>query len=274
MKVLSDRFDPPAFWRRVESAGHRLLLLDYDGTLAPFREERDQALPYPGVKEELVRLAEQAAGRVVVISGRPARDVAALLDLEPRPEIWGSHGGERLGADGAYWLQSAAGGLEPELEDAAGRLAELAGGRRVERKPLSVALHWRGLAPERARDLERRARAELEDAAAVREGRLRLAGFDGGLELRPPGVTKAAAVETLLAETPEPRAVAYLGDDLTDEDAFRALAGRGLAVLVRSEPRPTAADWRLAPPAELLDFLERWRRGSRGGPQAPPRRGA
>jgi trehalose-6-phosphatase len=87
-------------------------------------------------------------------------------------------------------------------------------------------------------------------------------------------VTKAAAVETLLAETPEPRAVAYLGDDLTDEDAFAALSGRGLAVLARTEPRPTAADWRLDPPAELLDFLERWRRSGRGGPQAPPGQGA
>jgi trehalose-6-phosphatase len=52
--------------------------------------------------------------------------------------------------------------------------------------------------------------------------------------------------------------VAYLGDDRTDEDAFKALAGRGLAVLVREELRPTAAAVWLRPPVELLDFLQRW----------------
>ncbi|RME26788.1 MAG: trehalose-phosphatase, partial [Candidatus Zixiibacteriota bacterium] len=49
-----------------------------------------------------------------------------------------------------------------------------------------------------------------------------------------------------------------LGDDRTDEDAFAALSSRGLKVLVRSEPRETAADLRLVPPDELRSFLDRW----------------
>jgi hypothetical protein len=65
-------------------------------------------------------------------------------------------------------------------------------------------------------------------------------------------------VRTVLAESPAGAAVAFLGDDLTDEDAFRALSGRGLSVLVRARPRSTAADVRLAPPAELLAFLDAW----------------
>jgi trehalose-6-phosphatase len=52
--------------------------------------------------------------------------------------------------------------------------------------------------------------------------------------------------------------VAYLGDDLTDEDAFRALKGKGLSVLVRKESRTTEADCWLKPPDELLDFLKKW----------------
>ncbi len=62
------------------------------------------------------------------------------------------------------------------------------------------------------------------------------------------------------SETGSGAAVAYLGDDRTDEDAFRELNGKGLSVLVRKEQRPTAAEIWIEPPAELLDFLEKWRR--------------
>src|SRR5215471_2765713 len=54
-------------------------------------------------------------------------------------------------------------------------------------------------------------------------------------------------------------AVAYLGDDRTDEDAFAALQGLGLAVLVRTSPRPTAANLWIEPTEELVEFLARWR---------------
>ena len=66
-------------------------------------------------------------------------------------------------------------------------------------------------------------------------------------------------------------AVAYLGDDRTDEDAFEAIAGKGLGVLVRPERRPTAAEVWLKPPGELLDFLDQWqRRAERGRLETRP----
>ena len=58
--------------------------------------------------------------------------------------------------------------------------------------------------------------------------------------------------------------IAYLGDDRTDEDAFRALQGRGLTVLVRQELRPTSAELWLRPPDELMHFLNDWLSASRG----------
>jgi trehalose-6-phosphatase len=51
---------------------------------------------------------------------------------------------------------------------------------------------------------------------------------------------------------------AYLGDDITDEDAFAALRTRGLTILVRQEPRPSHAAWWLRPPQELIAFLDAW----------------
>src|SRR5438270_891959 len=75
---------------------------------------------------------------------------------------------------------------------------------------------------------------------------------------RMPGRDKGDAMRAILMETNPDAAVAYLGDDQTDEDAFRALKGRGLTALVRPESRPTAADIWLQPPQELIEFFDDW----------------
>ena len=87
---------------------------------------------------------------------------------------------------------------------------------------------------------------------------LQMHEFDGGLEIRVQGVSKAEAVREILGETKADTPLAYLGDDLTDEDAFAALPENALKVLVRREQRPTRADLWLTPPDELLAFLDRW----------------
>lgn len=84
---------------------------------------------------------------------------------------------------------------------------------------------------------------------------LELCEFEGGLELRFPSRSKADAVEKIMGETEGEAAVAYPGDDASDEEAFRALKGKGLSALVRAEMYPTAADLWLKPPQGLLDFL-------------------
>jgi len=73
-----------------------------------------------------------------------------------------------------------------------------------------------------------------------------------------PGRDKGDAIRAILTETKPDAAVAYLGDDQTDEDAFRALKGRGLTALVRPQSRPTAADIWLQPPQELIEFFDDW----------------
>ena len=250
------RPDPGDFFNDVRRATSRGLLLDYDGTLAPFRVQRDEAVPYPGVRELLQALLDAGHTRVVVISGRRAHDLIPLLGLERPPEIWGTHGWERLLPDGTY----ACAALD---ERAAQGLAEARAGfeaqgwtSRCEQKPASLALHWRGLPPD-AIEAMRTTVLEQWSRLARRAG-LHVNEFDGGLELRVPGRDKGFAVETLLAELGAEALVAYLGDDLTDEDAFRAIKGRGIGILVRPEFRPTAADLWLRPPQELLAFLAEW----------------
>jgi trehalose-phosphatase len=94
---------------------------------------------------------------------------------------------------------------------------------------------------------------------------LELHEFDGGIELRIKGISKARAVESIMDECPGTTILAYLGDDLTDEDAFEAIKGRGLSVLVRKEWRDTAADLWLKSYEQMLGFLRQWLETERSG---------
>lgn len=245
---------PETFWRELAAAPDALLLLDYDGTLAPFRAERDAARPWPGVGAALARVAAGRT-RLVLISGRGAREAARLLGLEPAPEIWGVHGRERLLPDGTLSQAAVAPGAAAFLEAAAGLLARDGLLSRCEAKSGALALHWRGLAAAEALRVRRAAR-KLEPAA--RAAGLCAHDFDGGIEFRVTGIDKGGAVRALLEAAGPETAVAFLGDDRTDEDGFAALAARGLTVLVGARPRPTRARHWLRPPGELLRFLERW----------------
>ena len=257
MKILKPGTDFDGFFVSLKRAPRRALLLDYDGTLAPFREEREQAVPYPGVAEILATLLEGGRTRVVLISGRAIEDLIPLLFVEPLPEIWGSHGWERRSPDGRHTLfplpKQAQEGLERARKALPGQWAP-----HCEAKPAGLAFHFRGMEPE----AEARLAAEISQLwrPLAERHELDLHAFDGGLELRPRGRTKGNAVESLLEELGVGAAVAYLGDDLTDEDGFRAVATRGLGILVRPELREAAAAAWLQPPEELLDFLNRWAR--------------
>lgn len=258
MEVLRSEVDVEAFFQRFRHAGPGLLLLDYDGTLAPFREERNQARPWPGVRSRLGRIRGARGPAPVVISGRPVREVAELLGTEPAPEIWGCHGWEHRSPEGEF-RRIAPGAEVAAALDAAHRwaVARLPDDR-VEHKGAAVAVHLRGLEEDRVRRTEAQVSAAWK-AVVGENPALDLHPFDGGLEVRAAARDKGTAVRELLAQRAPDVPVAYLGDDRTDEDAFEAVReARGLAVLVRDQLRPTEADIRLTPPGELLGFLDRW----------------
>jgi trehalose 6-phosphate phosphatase len=126
----------------------------------------------------------------------------------------------------------------------------------AEIKPGGIAVHWRGLTDA---EIERLRTQTLGgwSALAERPG-LKLLHFEGGLELRVAHPDKGDVIVAILEDL-DPRAqVAFLGDDLTDEDAFHALDDRGLSILVRSAYRETKAKAWLKPPHELISFLEQW----------------
>ena len=257
MKSLRAGVDAEGFFHSLARAPSRVLLLDYDGTLAPFREEREQAVPYPRVREAVAGIQSDGRTRVIVISGRTVADLAPLLGLDLLPELWGTHGWERLKPGSAHEPARPAPPVRASLERGAAAAEAIAPPGRIEVKPASVAVHVRGMDAAAARDLLDAVRSAWRPL--LDGGTLEARDFDGGAELRARGRDKGTAVAQILGEEPTGAAVAYLGDDLTDEDAFRALRGGGLSVLVREEPRDTSADLWIRPPDELVEFLHRWR---------------
>lgn len=253
-----------AWWRQLAAASRSVLMLDYDGTLAPFRLERMEAVPYPGVAERLRRLSCEPRTRLVLISGRPARELVQLLPSDLHIEIWGSHGRERLDPDGNVTAFRPSAEQQTGLDQFESALEQSGLAAVIEKKVGSLAIHTRGLPAADAQQITSFAQ-ETHDSLTEDANHAGLAWlpFDGGLELRALGCTKASAVRAILRRELPDAPAAYLGDDLTDEDAFTALhahnlRARTLSVLVRAEPRPSLADLWLKPPAELLAFLDRW----------------
>jgi len=272
MHPLDSSLDLDAFWRTVASAPRRALLLDFDGTLAPFSVDRLRPRMREGAADALDRIALSGATRLAIVTGRGARELAALLPPGLRAEIWGSHGLEHLDASGAYEAPSPSPDMAAVRDAAAEWVRERGHEPNLEIKPYGFALHRR--ADPAAFDALRPEVLARWQGDAARAG-LDLLEFDGGFEFRPTGRHKGEVVRRILDEEGPGAAAAYLGDDWTDEDAFRALDGMGLSVLVRVEPRDTAARaW--MPPQDLAGFLLRWAEALhpslKEGPPGPKRR--
>ena len=246
------------FFSSFAGSAKPLLLLDYDGTLAPFRVNRFKARPWPGVRELLNLIQNRGRTRIVVITGRPAAEIAPLLSLDQPLEIWGLHGMERLFPDGRQELGEVPPEALKKLDELRQQFKRDSLGGLFEDKPNAAVMHWRGVPPQQAAEIERRTRALFEPLTQF--WGLVLLEFASGLELRA-GHGKGEAVQAILAEAPNTGPVAFLGDDVTDEAAFRAVnraAPPHLTLLVRPEWRTTAADVWLRPPGDLKEFLQRW----------------
>jgi trehalose-phosphatase len=202
----------------------------------------------------LDQIQRASSTRLVIVTGRGAREAASLLGLRG-VEVWGLHGLERLHANGRHEiakfdeqaLQMVSEAKKLMLQDGLGDLLEFKQG--------SVAVHWRGIETAAKQVTNRVER--IWRTLRRRDG-LELMKFDGGMEIRVSGRNKGSAVRAILAEMGRHAAIAYLGDDYTDEDAFAALQGYGLSVLVRHAYRPTVADVWIRPPEGVTAFLSEW----------------
>lgn len=247
---------PEELWRRAAAAPERLLLLDYDGTLAPFAVDPAQAFLLPAVSRSLRRLADSVHTQVGIVSGRPLEGLLALLGPWHGPLV-AEHGWTLRWPDGEIARHPLDPARETRLAEAADAAAREVAAVRVERKRTAVVAHTRGLPTAVARDAA--AAVELRWRPATANGGLRLTEIDGGLELRATGHDKGTAVAELLARRPGATFAVYLGDDHTDEDAFAAVDGRGLGLRVGRGERPSRAVGTLPDCEAVAEFLAAWR---------------
>jgi trehalose-phosphatase len=256
VQILNPNISYQHFFDELADSPESLLMLDYDGTLSPFTTDRNNAKPYLQIVPLIQQIIECGRTRVVIISGRSVDILRRLIGDEINCELWGSHGAERY-VDNKVIIalkdfDKVTAGLEA-IDDWSG---EQKFEKYLEIKSLGRAFHWRGESNETKRVIA--ATVEVHWSEKIDSYGLSMHRFDGGIELRPKNISKANAVTTLLAEHESKIPLAYLGDDVTDEDAFAAIAERGLKVLVRADGRESSADIRIRPPDELITFLQDW----------------
>lgn len=270
-RVTSAIPDLPAETRRwvvdVLRLRPRGFLTDIDGTLSPISDTPDQARLYRGVRPLLLRCLDQF-DVVAAISGRPALDARRLIGI-PRMTYIGNHGMERLTP------RARVPEIDPEarpyeaviadtLHEARARLGDQVGALLFENKGVTASIHYRLASdPTAARAAIRRALDPLARRRGLRitEGRM-------VIEIRPPVDRDKGTSVRALVERHALACALYLGDDRTDEDAFRALHQMraegvclGIAVAVSHAEAPAslleAADITLTSIAEAPRFI-RW----------------
>ena len=241
----------------VRSPTTTTLCSDFDGTLAPLLEDPTLSRAIPGAVELLSRLSALLAS-VAVISGRPVAFLAERVDRDEshRIELFGRYGAEHQQRDGGISIPAVSAEVRQHLLDI-GDEAALDASILVENKAASVSLHWRANPEAKAAifDIARRhlARGDLE----VREGKMVIEFVGKGAP------TKGDAVRLLCSA--EITACCFLGDDLSDLDAFDALdefeanGGAAIRIGIDSPEMPPAlrdrADLVLDGPSEALQFL-------------------
>lgn len=240
---------------RRQVAGQRVaVFLDYDGTLTPIVSRPELAVLSDAMRTTLRDLASVCP--VAIVSGRDRRDVENLVQIDALVYA-GSHGFDIVGPGGLDMQHREGERHQPALQDAADRLERRVGdigGALIERKKYAVALHYRLVADEDLAAID----YAMEEVAA-RHPDLRRTGGKKVHELRPNiEWDKGKAVTWLLGALglDEPDVLPfYLGDDETDEDAFRALQQRGIGILVAEQPGDSYAHYLLRDTEEARVFL-------------------
>jgi trehalose-phosphatase len=253
----------PEFVKDYRAAEHRLFLADYDGTLAAIVGRPEDARITAGAREKLKALARQPRTTAGVISGRSIDEVRSMVGIDG---IYysGNHGLEIEGP-GLSYIHPQARAIRPLMKELAVRLEEALGGIDgiiVQDKDLSLSVHFRLSKPEYDDTVAGVVRRLT--APHVAKGEIKVFPMKKIWEIRPPlDWDKGKAVEFIGHEIKSKFKVArlltvFLGDDATDEDAFKVMHHpEGWGIYVGGENRQSAAGYFLDSPQEVEELLDR-----------------
>jgi trehalose-phosphatase len=254
MKYLLSHWD--AFSRGLKKHSNVYLFFDYDGTLTPIVSAPELAKLSPGIKKVLTKLRDTPGFNVAVISGRSLKNIKKTVGLK-KIAYAGNHGLE-MERGSREILKTGCNSVKPLLKKIYVSLYQKlqdVDGVRIEDKGCTLSLHYRLAAP------ENRSLIKKIFSAVVRpycfEGKIRVSAGKMVFEVRP-GVdwNKGNAVLSFLSRAKKNAFPIYVGDDVTDEDAFNAISGKGVSIFVGGPNRRVKADYYLKDTADVVKFME------------------
>jgi len=236
--------------RRVAGAGHLLVAMDFDGTMAPLVDHAGDARALPRSAAAFAALTELSRTTTALISGRALDSLRAVASPPEETLLIGSHGAEVWMGPGSseLMLDDAQRELLAEVRRELEGIVEQAPGTLLEDKPAGVVLHTRLAADDVAEDAVAAARTVLQDRSGV--------FLKSGNRVLETSVVNASKGEGIafLRQAAGATAVAFAGDDTTDEDALASLVPGDLGVKVGLDF--TQAEFRVEAPVHICELLE------------------
>jgi len=234
-----------------------VFFFDYDGTLSPIVRDPGKAFIGKKMKSKLAELANHYS--VSVVSGRDKGDIEKFIELD-RVIYAGSHGFRIEGPDNLYMEQAEAKELLPRLDQMEKQLEvsleQKINGLQVERKYFAIAIHYRNAPKGTFKKIKNEVYRMIDDDPDFKTGRGKKI-----LEIKPSlNWHKGRAIEWIINRldfsVPEKHVPIYVGDDVTDEDAFRAIADTGIGILVGKHSQLSSAKYKLSDVSEVEDFMD------------------
>ncbi|SIS00190.1 trehalose-phosphatase [Natronorubrum thiooxidans] len=241
---------------RLASASRLLLCLDFDGTLAPIVDDPDAAAPTPENEAAVASLATEPAVSTAIVSGRALADVRDRID---GPKTYAGNHGLELSRHGSVTVHPVARQRMSRLEAVCETLEtvlEPIPNCRIENKRLTGTVHVRSV-PASVRSVVRRQTHAVVDRLG--DGSLEVSTGKRIFEIGPSvSWDKGDAVALIASEMPSETVPIYIGDDVTDESAFRTVEPDGIGIRVSGD-EPSAASYRVDSPtavATVLNWLD------------------
>ena len=279
--LATPALDETKLLNRYRAAKKRLFMFDYDGTLTPIVTDPQAAIPSDRVIRAIKKLAQDEQNSVWIVSGRDPAFLGMCIGHIPELGLSAEHGSFVRQPESDEWetlTENVDMAWQQEVKDVFEHYKNTTSGSSTEFKRVALTWHYR-----QADDLDhalRQARAckkQLEDSVAQTH-EVEVMDGKANLEVRPRFVSKGEIVRRLLRaydngsdddeeekDEPGPSPPDFVlcsGDDLTDEDMFRALRASGLpaddvfSVAVGPSEKKTLAEWHLPEPGDVVGMIE------------------
>lgn len=238
--------------KRIDGSDSVVLFLDYDGTLVRFKNKPTQVIPPQEVIEILEKLVRYPKLKIFIVSGRTLSELKRMLPVKGLSFI-GLHGLEMEHRDKNF-LWEGAKEIEPIISHIKKEVLKKFGREKkiiVENKTYTLAFHYRMLGREKVEEVKKEF---IKIVKRHNNGNLEILPGAEVLDVRPKGWDKGKAVSLILKKLSGSIPL-YIGDDRTDEDAFRILK-QGITILVSEKIKESYAKFYLKNPDEVLRFLE------------------